>query len=69
MAEPERRPRPADVPPTAVRLLPVLVVTFGLSMLIDMTTDWHFLLRWALALGGGLLAQVVVLRIWTSRQR
>lgn len=69
MAEPERRPRPADVPPTAVRLLPVLVVTFGLSMLIDLTTDWHFLLRWALALSGGLLVQVLVLRRWASRRR
>ncbi|HEY4615955.1 MAG TPA: hypothetical protein VIG75_10865 [Citricoccus sp.] len=57
------------VPPTAVRLLPLLVVTFGLSMLIDLTTDWPMLLRWLVAGAGGVLAAVVAVRLWAARRR
>lgn len=63
-ADPDRR----VVPPTAVRLLPLLVVTFGLNMLVDITTDWPMLLRWAIAGVGGVGAQLVAVRIWVSRQ-
>lgn len=57
------------VPPTAVRLLPVLVVVFGLNMLIDSTTDWPMLARWAVALVGGIAVQFIVIRLWAARQR
>jgi ABC-type antimicrobial peptide transport system permease subunit len=57
------------VPPTAVRLLPLFVVAFGLSMLIDMTTNWPMLLRWAIAGVGGVSAQLIAVRIWASRRR
>jgi ABC-type antimicrobial peptide transport system permease subunit len=57
------------VPPTAVRLLPLFVVVFGLNMLIDMTTDWPMLLRWAVAGVGGVGAQLIAVRIWASRRR
>jgi uncharacterized membrane protein len=60
---------PPVVPPTAVRLLPLLVVTFGLSMLIDLTTDWPMLLRWLVAGTGGIIAAVVSVRIWAARRR
>jgi uncharacterized membrane protein len=60
---------PPVVPPTAVRLLPLLVVTFGLSMLIDLTTDWPMLLRWLAAGAGGIIAAVVSVRIWAARRR
>ncbi|MDI3331127.1 MAG: hypothetical protein QJR09_10410 [Micrococcus sp.] len=74
MTEPQGGTDPADrvqrvVPPTAVRLLPLLVVAFGLSMLIDTTTEWPMLLRWAIAGAGGVSAQLVAVRIWASRQR
>ena len=60
---------PRVVPPTAVRLLPLLVVTFGLSMLIDLTTDWPMLLRWLVAGAGGVIAAVFSVRIWAARRR
>ena len=68
---PERRPSQDGrlVPPTAVRLLPVLVAVFGLTMLIDTTTDWPLWLRWVVSIAGGIAAQYVVVRIWASRQR
>jgi hypothetical protein len=62
-------PDPRVVPPTAVRLLPLLVVTFGLSMLIDLTTEWPMLLRWLVAGAGGVTAAVVSVRIWAARRR
>jgi hypothetical protein len=64
-----RDERETAVPPTAVRLLPILVATFALSMLIDLTTDWPMLLRWAVALAGGFIVQLVVVRIWAARRR
>ncbi|MFC7402241.1 hypothetical protein [Citricoccus sp. GCM10030269] len=64
-----REGRRENIPPTAVRLLPVILVTFGLNMLIDQTTDWPMLLRWLVALGGGMVVQIIVVRVWASRQR
>ncbi|NUL44978.1 hypothetical protein F7P69_07180 [Cellulosimicrobium funkei] len=58
-----------SIPPTAVRLLPVLIVTFALNVLIDQSTEWPMLLRWGVALAGGVAVQFVVLRLWASRQR
>jgi hypothetical protein len=73
---PDMAPRPdggdgreTAVPPTAVRWLPILVVTFGLNMLIDLTTDWPMLVRWLVALAGGIVVQLAVVRIWAARQR
>lgn len=74
MSTPQGGTDPAEadrrvVPPTAVRLLPLLVVTFALSMLIDLTTDWPMLLRWLVAGTGGVIAAVISVRIWATRQR
>ncbi|GAA4765529.1 hypothetical protein [Citricoccus nitrophenolicus] len=68
MAEHEGGAR-RTVPPTAVRLLPVLIVVFGLSMLIDSTTDWPVWVRWILSIGGGMVAQYIVVKVWAARQR
>lgn len=57
------------VPPTAVRLLPVLIVVFGMSMLIDSTTDWPVWVRWIVSIGGGMVAQYLVVKAWAARQR
>lgn len=69
-AGPEAQDREHRVtPPTAVRILPVLIVVFGLSMLIDSTTDWPLWVRWILSIGGGLVAQYIVVKVWAARQR
>ncbi|MGM7667426.1 hypothetical protein [Microbacterium sp. A93] len=68
MSEPQDREVRA-VPPTAVRLLPVLIAVFGLSMLIDSTTDWPVWVRWILSIGGGMVAQYIVVKVWAARQR
>lgn len=57
------------VPPTAVRLLPVLITVFGLSMLIDSATDWPVWVRWIVSIGGGLVVQYLVVKVWAARQR
>lgn len=74
MSSEETGPEPRDrerqvTPPTAIRILPVLIVVFGLSMLIDSTTDWPVWVRWILSIGGGLVAQYIVVKVWASRQR
>ena len=59
----------AVVPPTAVRLLPVLVATFGVSMLIDTTTAWPWWVRWAVAIAAGMAAGAVATAVWAASRR
>lgn len=69
--QPERRASAGSggVPPTSVRLLPPLLATFLTSMLIDVTTDWPWWVRWIAALGVGLAVGVVAIRLWERRRR
>lgn len=61
-------PRPAQAraqrPPTWATTLPVILGTFLTSMLIDLTTDWHFALRWIVAIMVGVAVGAVVLAAW-----
>lgn len=65
MSQDGQRPeRPAVTPPTAVRLLPVLVVTFLVSWMVDVGTDWPMWVRWIVAIAAGTAAGTMATALW-----